>query len=131
MNYDNVWLNKSEQEVTVHLKRHIFRYRPDGFYEQYLDMKKDEPQSMTVKVKRFGLSRGEKLAVVVEAALKHFNNDVNYFLHDYYESYVGMPTATEAPIVIEDKFLKNMPHFIRCLPVRQGNGVVWDTSVAP
>ena len=104
MSFNNHWIGQSEQEVTVHLKNHVWRYNPDGPNEQYLDLK-GEPKSMTVKVKRYGMSRREKLAIVVQAALKHFNDDVNSYMHAHYLASTHCK-ADDPEIVIEEKFLK-------------------------
>ena len=60
---------------------------------------------MTVKVKRYGMSRREKLAIVVQAALKHFNDDVNSYMHAHYLASTHCK-ADDPEIVIEEKFLK-------------------------
>jgi len=125
MKFDNHWLEQSEQEVTVHLKKRVFKYNHNGETKQYADaftgktdnlgchealydLEEGKPRSMTVKVKKYGLSLQEKLQIVAAAALKEFSDDVNRHMEAFYVNavYRGVPSDTEPEIVIEEKFLK-------------------------
>jgi hypothetical protein len=123
MRFDNHWLNQSYQDVTVHLKKRVFKFNKEGkgsvltdaftgktenlgCHEELYDVEEGKPRSMTVRVKRHGLSLREKLAVVAEAALKEFGEDVNRFSQSHYLASTYAKGENEPDIVIDPKFLK-------------------------
>ena len=124
MRFKNHWTDQVQQEITVHLKKRGYKSEKTestktvdavtgqtehlGCYEQFCDLDRDKPRSMTVKVNRYGLSYREKLGIVFEAALKEFSDDLNRHLESFYWNALGRgtPSDTEPAITIDPKFLK-------------------------
>lgn len=112
MRFKNPWTDKTTQKVTVHLKKHGWKSTPDakGSHWQLLDLKDGEPKNVEVTVLKYGLSRNEKLGIVIRAALDHFNDDLNRYLEEFYSNavYRGVPSDTTPAVVVDEYQLKHI-----------------------
>ncbi len=125
MKPNNYWLSISQQEVKVNLKRMVFNgtinnksYTHKAFdavtgqklyisdHDHCLDVEHGNPKSITVKINRYGSSYKEKLAIVIQAALKEFNDDLNRYSLSCHLGSLYAKSADEPEIVIDPKFLK-------------------------
>lgn len=112
MRFKNPWTDKKTQQVKVHLKRHGWKSTPDakGSHWQLLDLKEGEPKSVEVTVLKYGLTRNEKLGIIVRAALDHFNDDLNRYLEEFYSNavYRGVPSDTTPAVEVSEYQLKHI-----------------------
>jgi hypothetical protein len=110
MRFKNIWTGRTTQKVKVKLKKQVRRYKTENLIVEYVDLKEGEPKSVEIPVFRYGLTRNEKLGIVICAALDHFSEEVNRYLEEHYENAVcrGVPSNKEPVVEIDPKFMETV-----------------------